>query len=131
MGGAEEFGLVVGGDDPGDGSDFGVRDFTGQERLSELGELGEFVGDVYVSSGGAWGDAAVPIEPMGARFGFPGGPPFASVVGGDPQQPLGGGGSDPRRESGDFVFEPSSGISSRRSASVVSVCSVMEAPGNC
>ena len=63
------------------------------------------MGDVYVGSGGAWGDAAVPVEPVGARFGFPRGPAFASVIRCDPQQPLGGSGGDARRESGDFSFE--------------------------
>src|SRR5215467_2267032 len=75
----EELALVVWRRAAGHGADLGVADLALSEGVVTQGENGERAGHADLFAGGAEGDAAAPVQPVGAGGGALGGPELVGV----------------------------------------------------
>mgnify|MGYP005858059999 CR=1 FL=1 len=65
----QEQGLVVGGRHPGHGPDLGIADLAAAQGLVDLRKLGQSPGHPDLLPGGARGNAALEVEPVGGGAG--------------------------------------------------------------
>ena len=101
----EQILFVVRRRDPGHGADLGEADPAGAKRLADKVQILEGVGYPDFLAGGAHSDAALPVQPVGARVQARACPALTLVELAYERQEAVGGGGDVRGQFGDVVFQ--------------------------